>query len=268
MFALSSSQEIVWLHEQMLPGSRAYNFTAALDLWGPLDADALRAGMAAVLAHHPGLRLELVARPEGLPAQRVGSRTEPRLRTTDLTGDADPEAAFQALLRAEAEEPLDTSAAPLLRWHLVRLAEDHHRLVHVEHHLIHDGHSFAILLRDLFTVYRGHVLGEPAELPPARSYEEHVRTAESAAADTRERGLAFWKRELQDAPLDLALPGLARPGVVRRHREAGRTATPRSPPCSRSSPSCCAATAGTRSWWSAPRSATGRRASRAPWACS
>ncbi|MFJ3791085.1 amino acid adenylation domain-containing protein [Kitasatospora sp. NPDC090091] len=218
MFPLSSSQEIVWLHEQMLPGSRAYNFTAALDLWGPLDADALRAGMAAVLAHHPGLRLELVARPEGLPAQRVGTRTEPRLRTSDLAGEADPEVAFQTLLRAEAEEPLDTSAAPLLRWHLVRLAEDHHRLIHVEHHLIHDGHSFAILLRDLFTVYRAHVLGEPAELPAARSYEEHVRTAESAAADARERGLAFWKRELQDAPLDLTLPGLARPGVARRHR--------------------------------------------------
>lgn len=167
MFALSSSQEIVWLHEQMLPGSRAYNFTAVLDLWGTLDEPALRVALAAVLGHHPGLRLELVARPEGLPGQRVAERCEPLLRRSDFTAEADPEAAFRALLAAEAEEPLDTTKAPLLRWHLVRLGEDHHRLVHVEHHLVHDGHSFAILLRDLFTVYRAHVLDEPYQLSEA-----------------------------------------------------------------------------------------------------
>ncbi|MFE7562620.1 amino acid adenylation domain-containing protein [Kitasatospora sp. NPDC057500] len=218
MFALSSSQQVVWLHEQLLPGSRAYNFTAALDLWGPLDAAALRAGLTAVLAHHPGLRLELVEQAEGLPLQRVGARSGPRLRTSDLSAEPDPEAAFRALLAAEAEEPLDTTEAPLLRWHLARLGADHHRLIHVEHHLVHDGHSFAILLRDLFTVYRAHVLGTPADavtLPAAPSYEDHVSATGEA---DRERGLAYWTRELADAPLDLALPGLARPGAVRRHR--------------------------------------------------
>ncbi|MDH6577278.1 amino acid adenylation domain-containing protein [Kitasatospora sp. MAP5-34] len=217
MFALSSSQEIVWLHEQMLPGSRAYNFTAALDLWGPLDTAALRAGLAGVIGHHPGLRLELVERPGGLPGQRVSEQAEPRLRTSDLSGEDDPESVFQQVLRAEAEEPLDTTQAPLLRWHLVRLGEQHHRLIHVEHHLIHDGHSFAVLLRDLFTGYRAHVLGEQAELPPTRSYEEHAR---ATVPEARERSLAYWKQELRDAPLDLQLPGLTRPGAVRRHRGA------------------------------------------------
>ncbi|WP_233289149.1 condensation domain-containing protein, partial [Kitasatospora sp. MBT63] len=215
MFALSSSQEIVWLHEQLLPGSRAYNFTAALDLWGPLDRAALRAGLAAVIAHHPGLRLELASDDGGLPDQRVRADAEVRLRDSDLSGEADPEAAFQRLLRAEAEEPLDTREAPLLRWHLVRLGEDHHRLVHVEHHLIHDGHSFAILLRDLFTVYRAEVLGEPYRLPAAPSYEEHAR---AGAGRDRSASLEFWQRELRDAPFDLVLPGLSRPGAVRRHR--------------------------------------------------
>ncbi|MFG3227763.1 amino acid adenylation domain-containing protein [Kitasatospora sp. NPDC048194] len=216
MFALSPSQEIVWLHEQMLPGSRAYNFTAVLDLWGTLDRDALYAGLAAVLDHHPGLRLELVARPEGLPGQRVAADCRPELRQSDYTADADPEAAFRRLLAAEAEEPLDTFRAPVLRWHLVRLGEDHHRLIHVEHHLVHDGHSFAILLRDLFTVYRAHVLGQPYELPTAPSYEQHARRAVDPAA--RERALAFWTRELADAPREVTLPGLAKLGVERRHR--------------------------------------------------
>ncbi|GAA1231114.1 hypothetical protein GCM10009665_21850 [Kitasatospora nipponensis] len=219
MFALSSSQEIVWLHEQLQPGSRAYNFTAVLDLWGTLDLPALNAGLAAVIAHHPGLRLELVPQPGALPAQRVSERAEPELRRSDLSGEADPQAACQELLAAEAGEPLDTTRAPLIRWHLAKLEEQHHRLIHVEHHLIHDGHSFAILLRDLFAVYRAHVLGETVELAPARSYEEHVRSASGEERErARERSLAYWQQELRDAPLDLALPGLSRPGAVRRHR--------------------------------------------------
>ncbi|MEU1280245.1 amino acid adenylation domain-containing protein [Streptomyces sp. NPDC005805] len=229
MLPLSSSQEIVWLHEQVQPGSRAYNFTASLDLWGSLDAEALRRGLAATLDRHPGLRLELVPVPGGMPGQRVADACAPRLRTVDLSGEADPEAAFRDLLRTEAETPLDTEEAPLLRWTLVRLAADRHRLIHVEHHLIHDGHSFAILLKDVFSVYRAHVLGEPVTLPPASSYADHVRTQAAAREERRERAaageadgsadesLAFWKAELADVPRDLPLPGLARPGAARRH---------------------------------------------------
>ncbi|GGR27980.1 non-ribosomal peptide synthetase [Streptomyces netropsis] len=218
MFGLSTSQEIVWLHEQMLPGSRAYNFTATIDLLGTLDESALRDGLAAALDRHPGLRLELVENPGALPGQRVREGCTPRVRTVDLGQEADPEAAFEALLRTEAETPLDVFEAPLLRWCLVRLGAGHHRIVHVEHHLVHDGHSFAILLRDVFTVYRARVLGEAVELPAAPSYEEHVRAAEGPGRqERREASLAYWQRELTDAAFDLPLPGLARPGVRRRH---------------------------------------------------
>ncbi|MEU6328269.1 amino acid adenylation domain-containing protein [Streptomyces sp. NPDC047049] len=218
MLPLSSSQEIVWLHEQVQPGSRAYNFTAALDLWGTLDTEALRRGLAATLDRHPGLRLELVAVDGAMPGQRVAEACVPRLHTVDLSGEADPEAAFQELLRTEAETPLDTFEAPLLRWTLVRLAKERHRLIHVEHHLIHDGHSFAILLRDVFSVYRGHVLGEPVELPPAPSYADHVRasTRDEKSGERRD-GLEFWAGELREMSYDMPLPGLTRPGSRRRH---------------------------------------------------
>ncbi|GES28129.1 non-ribosomal peptide synthetase [Streptomyces angustmyceticus] len=218
MLPLSSSQEIVWLHEQVQPGSRAYNFTAALDLWGTLDTEALRRGLAATLDRHPGLRLELVAVDGAMPGQRVAESCAPRLHTVDLSGEADPEAAFQELLRTEAETPLDTFEAPLLRWTLVRLGEERHRLVHVEHHLIHDGHSFAILLRDVFSVYRGHVLGEPVELAPAPSYADHVRAgARAEEGGERRDSLEFWAGELRDMSYDMPLPGLTRPGSRRRH---------------------------------------------------
>lgn len=218
MLPLSSSQEIVWLHEQVQPGSRAYNFTASLDLWGTLDTEALRRGLAATLARHPGLRLELVAVPGAMPGQRVADACPPRLHHVDLSGETDPEGAFEALLRAEALSPLDTFEAPLLRWTLVRLAEGHHRLIHVEHHLIHDGHSFAILLADVFGVYRAEVLGESLTLPAASSYADHVRAqADPARADELRAGLDFWTAELDGASYDMPLPGLTRPGARRRH---------------------------------------------------
>ncbi|MCX5206390.1 amino acid adenylation domain-containing protein [Streptomyces sp. NBC_00237] len=216
MLPLSSSQEIVWLHEQVQPGSRAYNFTASLDLWGDLDADALHAGLAATLDRHPGLRLELVPVPGAMPGQRVADVCPPRLHRVELEGRDDPEAAFQDLLRAEAERPLDTFEAPLLRWTLVRMAADHHRLIHVEHHLIHDGHSFAILLADVFGTYRARVLGESAALPPASSYADHVR-AQAGRSGPSQDGLDFWTRELAGASYDMPLPGLTQPGASRRH---------------------------------------------------
>ncbi|MFE9403312.1 amino acid adenylation domain-containing protein [Streptomyces sp. NPDC006530] len=218
MLPLSSSQEIVWLHEQVQPGSRAYNFTASLDLWGTLDVDALRSGLAATLARHPGLRLELVPVAGAMPGQRVAEVCPPRLRTVDITWEADPEAAFEKLLRSEAETPLDTFDAPLLRWTLVKLAEDQHRLIHVEHHLIHDGHSFAILLNDVFSVYSAQVLGEEVELGTPSSYADHVRArADDVRAEELSASLEYWSRNLRDASYDMPLPGLARPGARRRH---------------------------------------------------
>jgi hypothetical protein len=95
------------------------------------------------------------------------------------------------------------------------MADRVHRIIHVEHHLIHDGHSFAILLRDVFTAYAALVRGEPVTLPPARSYEEFARTAGEYTA-----GLAYWRSQLHDAPRETTLPGLARPGAARRHRGA------------------------------------------------
>ncbi|GHE29423.1 non-ribosomal peptide synthetase [Streptomyces capitiformicae] len=217
MFNLSTSQEIVWLHEQMLPGSRSYNFTGVLDLRGTLDVTALRTSLAEVMAHHPGLRLELVNRVGELPAQRVREDAEPRFCTTDLTGESDPEAAFLSLLSQEAEKPLETDRAPMLRWHLVKQEESFHRLIQVEHHLTHDGRSFAILLHDVFTSYQAHVRGQRPELLPTRSYEEFVRAASADRTDDRKRSLAHWQEQLRDVPFSAALPGLTTPGAVRRH---------------------------------------------------
>lgn len=212
MIGLSRSQEIVWLHEELFPDSRAYNFTAVLDLRGPLDEPALRQSLATVLSRHEAFQLEVdpVRFP---PKQRVNRASVPRFRALDLSDGEDREAAFEELWQEQHDEPFETAHAPMVRWTLVRLADHHHRLLHTEHHLVHDGWSFALVLRDLFTTYRALTQGVAGNLPEPRSYIEHVE--QSAAAQQPDLSMEFWRRALQGATFDLPLPGRVDPARVR-----------------------------------------------------
>ncbi|TCO54260.1 non-ribosomal peptide synthetase [Actinocrispum wychmicini] len=221
LFDLSPAQELVWLHERLSPGSRAYNFVAVLTMRGVLDEDALRLGMTAILRRHPGLRLELVAGGTGRPRQRVVSDCRLRYHSVDLSAESDPDTSFDRLLRDEADREFDTYQAPLVRWCLVRVAADEHRLVHSEHHLIHDGRSFLVLMRDLFSAYRSIVSHEPLAQPDPGSYVDYVamRLAEGNSAE-RARGLEFWRAELDGATFETPLPGLMRGTPERRNHGA------------------------------------------------
>ncbi|MDQ0786681.1 condensation domain-containing protein [Streptomyces sp. B3I8] len=220
-FDLTRSQQIIWLHEELFPRSHAYNFSAVLDLRGPLDEQALRDSLAGVLQRHEGLRLELV--PGGLPPrQRVNSTTTPRYRTADLSSRDDPDAACHEIVLAQHNDPFDLTEAPLARWCLVSLGDKHHRLVHTEHHLIHDGWSFSVFLRDLFTLYRGLTGGAAANLPTPRSFADHARgfAAEPDGYASHESALRHWRTLLEGAEFGLAFPGRA-PAERRRESPDG-----------------------------------------------
>lgn len=221
VFDLSPAQELVWLHERLSPGSRVYNFVAVLTIRGVLNEDALRAGMVEVLRRHAALRLELVRGGDGRPRQRVVPDCQLRYRATDVSTDADPDGAFDRVLRDEAEQEFDTYQAPLVRWCLVRIADDEHRLIHSEHHLTHDGRSFLVLLRDMFTVYRSFVTHEPLTLPEPGSYVDYLRkTPAEANSAARERSLRFWREELAGATFETPLPGMMRGTPERRNHGA------------------------------------------------
>jgi amino acid adenylation domain-containing protein len=216
MLNLSRSQEIVWLHEEFFPDSRAYNFTAVFDLRGPLDETALRRGLTVALERHEGLRIELL--PASFPPkQRINPHCEIRYHALDLAGEPDQDAVIDELCRQQHSEPFDTTRAPMVRWVLVRTGEDHHKLLHTEHHLVHDGLSFGLVVRDIFTTYRALTQGGRADLPTPRSYVEHVQAEAAACAlpGHHREALAHWRSTLDGASFDLPLPGRADPGRIR-----------------------------------------------------
>lgn len=198
-FPLSRSQEIVWLHEELFPDSRAYQFTAVLTLRGDLRVDALIESLTALIVRHPGLRLELTD--DDPVQQRISDEWALRWEMVDVRSSHDREAAFADLLRERHTRPFDLYQAPLIRWCLAHIADNEYRLLHTEHHLVHDGASFAIILRDLFTLYRDRVTGSSSALPSARPYADLVAWERSEEAiEQRNAALAYWRQKLADTP--------------------------------------------------------------------
>ncbi len=218
-FPLSTAQQVVWFHEQVHPGSSTYHFTAMLDLVGPLDEAALTGALAAVLDRHDTFRTAIV--PGTDPARQRTAETVPLpLRRVDWAAPELSGPDWDALLDEQVNQPFDLSRPPLLRWTLVRVDAHRHRLLHTEHHLLHDGQSWTIVLRDLFGAYRALRDGRPIELPAAPSYAEYVAwQADPEVCRSREQAVAGWVDRLAGAPLGMTVPGTRR--TAGRKRFAG-----------------------------------------------
>ncbi|WP_107057291.1 non-ribosomal peptide synthetase [Streptomyces sp. NRRL WC-3742] len=152
-----------------------YTVQLVFDLEGPLDAPALRAAAEGLLRRHPNLRAAF--RHEGLarPVQLIPHEVELPWTETDLSHHTDPaaqEAELTALLRADRARRFDLSRPPLLRFALYRLAGQRHRLVLTKHHILVDGWSMPVLVRELFELYgRG---GDETTLPAVTPYRSYL----------------------------------------------------------------------------------------------
>ncbi|WP_433206343.1 amino acid adenylation domain-containing protein [Dactylosporangium sp. CS-047395] len=196
-----------------------YVVQQVLDLEGPLDARRLRAAGQALLDRHATLRVAFPAGAGGVLRQVVAARAELPWSEVDLYGEADPETAFERLAAADRGRTFDLAQAPLLRLTLVRLP-GRHRLVLTNHHVLLDGWSTPLAVRDLFDLYAGR------ELPRPRPYEEYLRwlrrTDRAAAEQAWGRALAGIEEPTLVAPA--AGPADARPGQLERELPAEVTA--------------------------------------------
>ncbi|MFE1763839.1 amino acid adenylation domain-containing protein [Streptomyces angustmyceticus] len=154
-------------------GPDVYAMQMAVDLEGPLDTDALRAAGQALLERHPNLRAWFHRRPGGQAVQVIRSRVELAWDEVDLT--AEDEATRQAELARLTDEArhrrFDLATPPLVRFLLIRLATGRHRLLILKHHIVLDGWSMPLFLRDLVTLY--HRGGDQAALPPVVPYRTY-----------------------------------------------------------------------------------------------
>ena len=201
---LAPVQRGLWyLHHTGEAAARAYNMQLALRLHGAFDGAALALALAGLTARHAVLRTGFPLAQDG-PVQDVRASVPLRLRQVDLPGAAlDPcaDALVQELARAEAAEPFDLAAPPLMRVVHGCLAPGQHFIIVTLHHLVADGWSLPLLLRELAELYRAAATGQAASLAPLTlEYADHARAGHAALTDAvRAQGADFWRAYLDGA---------------------------------------------------------------------
>ncbi|NUR86394.1 MAG: non-ribosomal peptide synthetase, partial [Nonomuraea sp.] len=153
---LSHAQERLWFLEEYAPGSTAYTVPLTVRLSGPLDEPALAAAMERLVARHEALRMRFPTTDDGRPELTFGDGY--LLRSAEA---ADVDAAVE-LVAEELRTPFDLAAGPLLKALLVTIGPQDHVLLLAAHHIVVDGWSSDILLRDLLALLDGE---EPEPLP-------------------------------------------------------------------------------------------------------
>ena len=220
---LSFAQQRLWFLHQWEPSSPFYNSPSVVRLSGHLQLSVLRRTLLEVVRRHEVLRTTFPTQ-GGRPRQRITATLLPELPLVDLS-TLDPEVAESAatqLARDEAQRPFDLSAGPLLRVTLLRLSEEEHVLLFTLHHIVSDGWSMGLLVREVAALYRAYQAGEdsPLEELPVQ-YADYAQWQRGwLQGEVLERQLAYWRQQLAGAPPVLELPtDRARP-VVQSYRGA------------------------------------------------
>ncbi|QWF85169.1 non-ribosomal peptide synthetase [Amycolatopsis sp. CA-230715] len=223
---LSFPQRQLWFLDRLAPGNPVYGNPSAFAFDGALDVTAFDRALSEVIRRHEALRTVFPAL-DGEPQQVVRPAVGAGVPVLDLTGRPDAEERFRALAEADAREPFDLGEGPLVRSTLVRLGADEYRWLLNVHHIVADGWSTGILVREVGELYTAFVHGRPSPLTdPVVQYpdfalwqREHLRD------EVRQRHLEYWTDRLGDAPALLSLPTDRPRPAVRRFRGDRHTVT-------------------------------------------
>ncbi|HEV2844227.1 MAG TPA: amino acid adenylation domain-containing protein [Thermoanaerobaculia bacterium] len=205
---LSFSQERLWFLNRFAPGNPAYNMPSFVRLAGRLDIAALRRTLAEVARRHESLRTTFGER-DGVPFQVIAPAAEIPLPLADLSALPSPacDGEMLRLAAVEARWRFDLAHGPLFRTVLVRLAAGEHVLLLNLHHIVSDGWSQEVLIREVSALYEALAEGRPSPLPdlPLQYADYAVWQRNRLQGEALEKELTFWRERLAGTP-PLELP--------------------------------------------------------------
>ena len=201
---LSIPQQRLWLLDQIEPGNPAYHVPSIIRINGQLDINTLNAAYAAVINRHEGLRAVFAEDEQG-PYQRIQPEQEWAIDVIQAHGSDDE--ALKRMLASDVLKPFMLAEGPLFRARLIEVEPSRYVLAIVLHHIVTDGWSNGILVRDLAQAYALLHSGSRIQFAPLQlQYADFAswqrqQFSESDMADK----LAYWKTALADVPA-LELP--------------------------------------------------------------
>ncbi|GCE22080.1 non-ribosomal peptide synthetase [Dictyobacter kobayashii] len=219
---LSLSQERMWFLDQLEPGNLSYNISSAFLLQGLLRVDILQQSLNALLERHESLRTTFVSI-DGKPQQKILEHLVITLSVVDISHET--AAQREITIKQQVRQVFDLASGPLLRAQLYRIGEQEHVLVLTIHHIIADGWSMQILMRELAVLYRAGQQ-QTTPLPPLAiqyadyaSWQRHHFLDEQLVAEQ----LTYWHSMLDNAPALLELPTDHPRPLVQSYRGAKET---------------------------------------------
>ncbi|MBW9246102.1 amino acid adenylation domain-containing protein [Pseudomonas paracarnis] len=200
--ALSYAQERQWFLWQLDPHSAAYHVPSTLRLRGWLDHAALQRSFDSLVARHESLRTQ-VHQDEGQAFQIIRENG-----TVDILHEQVNEADLQRRVETEIAQPFDLQQGPLLRVTLLRLAEDDHVLLLVQHHIVSDGWSMQVMVDELVQLYAAYSQGQDLQLPALPiQYADYAQWQRDwMTGGERDRQMGYWQALLGGEPSVLELP--------------------------------------------------------------
>nr|WP_098479745.1 non-ribosomal peptide synthetase [Pseudomonas poae] len=222
---LSYAQERQWFLWQLDPGSAAYHVPSALRLKGPLDQAALQQSFDRLVARHESLRTLL--RQENHGAVQIVAEPAPVTITRSDVLEAD----LQATVEAKIALTFNLEQGPLLRVELLRIADEDHVLVLVQHHIVSDGWSMHVMVDELVQLYGAFSQGQDLQLPalPIQYADYAVWQRDWMDAGEKERQLAYWldllagEQPVLELPFDFQRPAEQSHHGARLHLELPTT---------------------------------------------
>ncbi|NNB93250.1 AMP-binding protein, partial [Corallococcus exiguus] len=206
--AASSGQERMWLQERLSPGNAALHMAVTVRISGQLDPVALSRAFQAVVDRHDALRTTFPEH-EGRPLQHVAPDLKLSISEVDLGSLPELLREPEALrhVREDVRVPFDLERGPLLRAVRYRLSADEHLLLLTVHHIVSDGWSMGVLVREVAELYQAFTSGQtPALRPLPLQYADFAAwQRQGAQGDALDAQLAYWRQRL-DPHAVLELP--------------------------------------------------------------
>ncbi|WP_458367964.1 amino acid adenylation domain-containing protein [Mycetohabitans endofungorum] len=205
---LSFAQQRLWFLAQLDGASDSYHISLALRLRGTLNITAWQQALDALFARHEALRSVFVS-VDGQPqVQLLPAEKGVPIAWHDLRRVPDADTQLAQLSAEAAQAPFDLARGPLMRVCGIQLADDEHVMLLVQHHIVSDGWSIGVLVRELSVLYRAACDGQTDPLSPlAIQYPDYaVWQRQWLTGERLEAQSAYWRTQLADAPVLLALP--------------------------------------------------------------
>ncbi|HUF77219.1 MAG TPA: condensation domain-containing protein, partial [Longimicrobiales bacterium] len=220
VYPLSPLQEGILFYSLEPETADLYLLQLACTLHGELDVVRFRGAWQRLVDRHSALRTSFRWEELERPLQVVHRDARVEIETLDWTGvgEEGEQLRLSDLLRAQRAAPPDLTRPPLLRWVLIRCADDRHRLVWTHHHLILDGWSVALLVQEVLCEYGAMVKDEERVSSPVRPFKDYLAWIERQDRSAAE---AFWRAELAGftSPTPLPDPVHAPPAPSRAGEE-------------------------------------------------